>query len=195
MVCNMRKQNFGTIGAVKSLFNLFEQSSNKDAVVGELLQDVGIGVAAKVADSASSFVGADTNIGSLIEAKTQQVRNPHMEVLFKGVDNRNFEFTFNFKPRSLAEANMVHVIMKVFKKHAHPQVSDGGRFLTHPSEFEITYFRGRGENTFLNRIARCVLKGISIDYSAAGVLSMFEDPSYNFNERGLGRGHHPLISV
>lgn len=173
---------FGVPSAVKSFFDLFDKEK-RSAAIGELIQDVGIGGITKLVDAAGSIVGSNTNISSVIEAKTQQVRNPHMEVLFKGVDNRNFDFTFNFKPRSLEEANMVHVIMKVFKKHAHPHLSDGGRFLTHPSEFEITYFTGRSENTYLNRIARCVLKNISVDYTAAGVLSTFERPFDDFNTR------------
>jgi len=168
------QDSLSTASTIRSFFNLFNDSSDKTAIISDLAEDIGVSTLSKLADSALGTIGLNPNIGSAIESKTHKVRNPHMEVLFKAVNNRSFNFTFNFKPRSRDESIMVHNIIKTFKKHALPKVSTGDKFLTHPSEFEITYFSNRSENRFLNRIARCVLTNIEIDYSAAGVFSTFD---------------------
>ena len=102
--------------------------------------------------------------------------NPYMEVLFAGVNLRQFTYNFTFMPRNEDETEDVRKIIQLFKFHAAPELRGNNLFLGLPSEFDIHYMyqpaQGDAyENGFYNKIATCVLKGVNVDYTPGGVRS------------------------
>ena len=73
-----------------------------------------------------------------------------------------------FTPKNPKEVEEVYNIIKTFKFHMLPEFpSDNrfGRYFVVPAEFDIFYmFRGE-ENQWINKIARCVLTSMSINYA------------------------------
>lgn len=117
------------------------------------------------------------NIGNFLQANFRNLRNPHMEFLFKGVNQRTFSFEFTFTPRSEDEAERIREILKIFKIHSMPRIRDNvaGVFQEYPSEFDIKFISKGQENEFINKISTCQLTNLSVNYTAAGVNSMHRD--------------------
>ena len=111
-----------------------------------------------------------------------QADNPFMEVLFDKMAMRSFTYNFTFAPKNKKERDDVQKIIALFRFHMAPELQgQAARFLTLPSEFDIHYmFQSQdgqaSENDYYNKIATCVLKDCSIDYTPGGVKS-FDDGS------------------
>ena len=77
-------------------------------------------------------------------------------------------FKYKFLPRSAKEADNVRNIVKEFKLHMHPELSNGGLFYIYPSTFDIAYYHRGKENTNFHKISTCVLEDLSVDYGGQG---------------------------
>jgi hypothetical protein len=96
-----------------------------------------------------------------------KVTTPRMELMFKGIGRREFSFEFSFLPKSEPEAIVVEEIIHKFKYHMASNFSTGGegvRKMDIPDHFRIKYMYHNRENTHLNKISTCVLKGLDVDY-------------------------------
>lgn len=92
--------------------------------------------------------------------------NPYKQQYFEHMEFRNFDFQYNFFPKSAAEAESVRQIIRLFKFHMHPHVAAGGGFLIYPSEFDIVYNYGEAENGYLHKIATSVLTEVKVRYGS-----------------------------
>lgn len=110
--------------------------------------------------------------------------NPQVQVLFKAVELRTFQFEFLFTPYSQEEAANVRDIIKAFKFHAAPEIgkptgSDNpgnAIFFVVPSSFLIDYQFNGESNESINKIGECVLETVTVDYATNGWVT-FEDGS------------------
>jgi len=117
---------------------------------------VGLGEAVGLGDVS----GAITKISGFAE-------NPFSEVVFEKVNHRQFNYTFNLQARNKNEVEDIDKIIKLFKFHMHPELENdisGGRYFKVPSEFEIHYAYQGQVNNYLNKISRCVLTDVVVDY-------------------------------
>ena len=111
-----------------------------------------------------------------------QAMNPYMEVIFDNMAMRNFTYNFTFAPKNAQERDDVQDIIKLFRYHMAPELKGAQhRFLTLPSTFDIHYMYQHSkdyasENNFYSKIATCVLKDCSVNYTPNGVKS-FQDGS------------------
>ena len=134
-----------------------------------------------VVDSLLGFAGVNSNIDTAIQAKARIAPNPRKQLLFREPVSRKFEFAFNFSPRNEEESVLAYSIIKTFKKHAYPTLNrtvGHGAFYTFPAEFEIQYqtLDDKGElveNDWINRIGRCALREINVDYASSGSFTTF----------------------
>jgi len=102
--------------------------------------------------------------------------NPHEEQFFEKPQFRSFDYSFEFWPKNKKEMEAVQKIIFLFKYHMHPRLDkgSGGRLFKVPSEFEIQYAHLGRQNTYLNRIARCILKDMTVNYGPEEQFSTFE---------------------
>tara|TARA_R110002096_G_scaffold7563_5_gene32590 strand:+ start:2445 stop:3764 length:1320 start_codon:yes stop_codon:yes gene_type:complete len=133
-------------------------------------------------DSAASVLGTNLNAEAAFDQATGLVINPRMQSTFQGVNIRGFDFTFSFAPKNQKEAVEVSKIIRAFRKKAHPSLASGGTVLNLPDEFEIRYYKvfNNGvvaENLFLNKLGRCALQAINVDYTPNGINATFPDGS------------------
>ena len=164
--------NFEIAKAVESLTNFdFEGLGGlaKRAVAG-------------VIDDAASIAGVAANAEAALTQVSGLAINPRMQQTFQGVNARGFDFTFSFAPKNQKEAVEVSKIIRAFRKKAHPSLAVGGTFLNLPDEFEIRYYKvfNNGvvaENLFLNKLGRCALTAINVDYTPNGINATFPDGS------------------
>ena len=88
---------------------------------------------------------------------------------------------FRLHRRTKKEAVEVSKIIRAFRKLSHPSISHGA-FLNVPDEFEVRYYKvfNNGvvaENLFLNKIGRCALTAVNVDYTPNGINATFPDGS------------------
>ena len=105
-----------------------------------------------------------TNVKNLLSARTGTALNPFKEVIFESVDFRTFSFKYKFFPKSDTESRSIKEIIKLFKFHMHPEMSDGNLFFINPSEFNIAYHFEGGPNAYFHKFAPCVLTEMDVNY-------------------------------
>lgn len=121
------------------------------------------------------------NLPELALKQIGQAINPQLQVLFKGIGFRTFQFEFVFTPYSQEESLKVKEIIKKFKYHAAPEIKPNrvfsqGVFLDVPDIFGIEFFYKGSQNSNVHRIGKCVLENINVDYAPNG-WSTFNDGS------------------
>jgi len=145
---------------------------------GDFLMNAGKSVLMGVRDVVMNLAGTIPNAGDVAAAtskKTGTAKNPNMELVFKSVPFRKFEYTFEFSPRNQKEVDSINKILKLFRFHMQPGLQGGSSaFFEVPSEFELTYMYIDKQNKYIPKIARCVLTDMTIDQSPEGVFTTFK---------------------
>ena len=101
------------------------------------------------------------------EAKAGAIISDRLELAFKGINKRQFQYTFKMIPRSQAEADEIRKIIFSFKQNMLPEFVGGnrqGRRLRVPNTFDIQYMYKLHSNEYLHHISTCVLETMSVQY-------------------------------
>ena len=115
-------------------------------------------------------LGALPGFGGLREVQgmqTGEIISDRLELAFKGVSKRSFQYTFKMIPKSKAEADEIRNIIFMFKSNMLPEFSSGseqGRRMIVPNTFDIRYMYQNIDNDYLHRIGTCVLENMSVSY-------------------------------
>ena len=100
-------------------------------------------------------------------AKAGAIISDRMELAFKGINKRQFQYTFKMIPRSKREADEIRNIIFTFKQNMLPEFVGGnrqGRRLRVPNTFDIQYMYKGNQNEYLHHISTCVLETMSVQY-------------------------------
>lgn len=114
------------------------------------------------------------DLQSMISASSKTSLNPFRETVFESVDFRSFAFKYKFLPKNKQESEAVRQIIKLFKYHMHPEVSNQKLFFIYPSEFQITYYYGSDKNMYFHQFAPCLLESMEVSYGGEQFAS-FDD--------------------
>ena len=101
------------------------------------------------------------------EMRSGVILSDRMELAFKGIDKRKFEYEFKMIPKSEKEAQAIRNIIFAFKSAMMPEFEGGnlsGRKLIVPNTFDIEYMWNGNQNQFINKISECVLTNMSVSY-------------------------------
>ena len=129
-------------------------------------------------DIAAYFAGQAVGNTSLFTRGTGKVLNPNLELLFGGPQLRQFNYNFRFTPREAREAREVKGIIKFLKKNMAPIRMDGKLFLKTPNVFKLKYiFKNGRQHPFLNKIKRCALMNMQVNYTPDGSYMTYDDGS------------------
>jgi hypothetical protein len=149
---------------------------------GEALKDSTVANALKTAlvGQAVNIFGANVDLDSITSRTTGQVLNPNLELLFKGVILRQFNYNFTLTPRSREEGLAVKGIINTFKKRmaAKSTASSGagaGLFIKAPDVFQLKFKQGGGDHPFLYKIKQCALTNMNVTYDSAGAYATYTD--------------------
>jgi hypothetical protein len=128
-----------------------------------------VGTAAGLAAMDTLAPGA----AAIAQISAGRIQSSKMELLFKGVGRRSFNYTFSFIPKSAKESKSVDEIIYELKKAMLPEYTTGmagqnsDRTLTIPTTFGIEYYftdGGGKRNNFLNKISTCYLTDLQVKY-------------------------------
>jgi hypothetical protein len=115
----------------------------------------------------SAFLGGAGKLGLNYAG---YVFNPQQQLLFEGIDFREYQMSFTFTPYSKQEAETVKKIIELFKFHAAPQIVTGGAgmFFVPPSTFDLDFLFNGQKNPNINKVAESVITGIDVNYAPNG---------------------------
>jgi hypothetical protein len=101
------------------------------------------------------------------EMREGEIITDRLELAFKGINKRNFQYTFKMIPKSQREAEEIRKIVFAFKANMLPEFKGGdrsGRRLIVPNTFDIEYMYNGSTNQYLHHVSTCVLENMSITY-------------------------------
>ena len=96
-----------------------------------------------------------------------EIITDRMELAFKGINKRKFQFAFKFIPKNKKEADEVRNIIFAFRSNMAPEFVGGnraGRKMRVPNTFDIQYMYDGNENQYLQKISTCVLEQCDVVY-------------------------------
>jgi hypothetical protein len=96
--------------------------------------------------------------------------NPQQQLLFDGIDFREYQMAFTFTPYSQQEADDVKKIIQLFRAHAAPRIITGGAgmFFVPPSTFDLQFFLNGIENKNISKVAESVITSVDVNYAPNG---------------------------
>lgn len=151
-------------GALNALKDPKLADAVKKALVGEAVNVFGGNIAAN----------------SIIGRTTGQVLNPNLELLFKGVILREFNYSFSLTPRDANESLQIKQIINLLKRSmaAKSSASSGagaGAFIQAPDVFQPKFMQGPGAHPFLYTIRQSALVGMNVNYVGTGSYATYSD--------------------
>jgi hypothetical protein len=102
--------------------------------------------------------------------KAGYVFNPQKQMLFQGIEFREFNLSFTFTPYSQREAEDVNKIIKMFRMWSAPKTAaaGAGMFFVPPALFGVEFqFQGK-INPNLPKLERCVVESVDVNYAPNG---------------------------
>lgn len=101
----------------------------------------------------TGIVANGANLTGVLQQAFGQIPNPQMQLIYKGINLREFQFEFIFTPISAREAASVEKIIQTFVYYSLPQLSKAtnGQFLIPPQIFKIK-FAYTGGSVVLNAV-------------------------------------------
>lgn len=136
--------------------------------ISSIINSIGQSVAGGLAGLADS--AGVSGAGTALKLATKKTANPRNEFLFDGVNNRAFNFSWKFIPRTEREAIKLNMILEKMKLYMYPELdqSTNGNYYIFPGIFDITFMTKFEENNWLFRTSSCALTNLIINYTGAG---------------------------
>ena len=122
--------------------------------------------ARQILGAIGSIIPGTQGLEEVAGMATGQIIADRMELVFKGLPKRGFQYTFKMIPKSEQEAEEIRKIVFTFKANMLPEVREGpaGRGMIGPNTFDIRYMYMNRDNDFLHKISTCVLESMNVTY-------------------------------
>lgn len=161
--------------------------------IGNSFDQVGPMLASKVVQGIIGKITGEQLSDNDVFGGTQGViLNPNVELLFGGIDLRNFTLNYKLVPRNKPEADNVKQIVKIFKKAMLPSFSSdtslqafgasveiGGQnisnnFIQVPSVCKVSFMRGSELNKDVTQYKICAITQVDVNYTPDGAYATLE---------------------
>jgi hypothetical protein len=120
--------------------------------------------------------GGIENIGTGLMQNEGIAINPHMAVVFQGVDFRTHSFQYKFIAKNQEESDRLKELINVMKENMLPEYKFGteraGFAFKYPNEFTIEF--SSKLSPYLFDIGTSVMTGLSVNYNGEGIPTFFE---------------------
>ena len=135
------------------------------------------------------------DLGTLVGNRFKQVPNPQLQLLYKGIGLREFQFEFRFTPISAKEAEDVDKILQTFTYYSVPKLLGpvSHQYLQPPQLFDIK-FLFMGGNDLLSAIAGFfgnLGSNILTSQLSAGLFGSPPQPDIGSNTAKIMEIYHP----
>ena len=122
--------------------------------------------ARQILGAIGSIIPGTQGLEEVAGMATGQIIADRMELAFKGLPKRGFQYTFKMIPKSEQEAEEIRKIVFTFKANMLPEIREGtaGRGMIVPNTFDIRYMYMNRDNDFLHKISTCALESMNVTY-------------------------------
>jgi len=153
----------------------FYTSGFDTANLGAALQQAGKGIIGASAFLTGGLMGG---VGAALQRRTGIAPSAMTEMIFNGIDYREFSFTFKFTPRSKMESDTVNKMVNQFKMAMLPERYGTGSIAAYkvPFEFVIRFMKGTSINPYLEQIGLCACTGVEVDLGDKFSTHPYGDP-------------------
>lgn len=134
------------------------------------------GIAKKVGGTVAGLLALGGTTGGVISGisvASGKTVNPHMAVVYQGVNFRTHAFSYKFIARNSTESDLIRRLINTFKYHMHPSYVPGNLAFNYPDEFEIEF--ADSVSPYLYQIGTCVLTSMNVNYNGEAMPLFFED--------------------
>jgi len=113
---------------------------------------------------------ADEVLGGLAGRVTGEIPNPHPTVFFKGLELRQFTWTWKLVPRSVEEAATLKAMIVLMKQRILPEKA--GSFLKYPSLLKPSVLP---DSSVYGNFMKSAIRTFAVNYTAEGTSAFFVD--------------------
>jgi len=137
------------------------------------LKDAAAALGTDIISGIAALIPGIGDVKGALSKVTGKATNPNIEMVFRSVPMRSFDFVFEFAPKNRKELENMYKIIEIFKFHMHPAIDGLGNDFIVPDEFQITYMYLEHRNQYIPRVSRCVLTNLDIQHGDEGNFSTF----------------------
>jgi len=150
--------------------------SAKDVLLSQQTTDDAVDALTKMMLGTAGAIPGAQGAREVYEMQKGFIMTNRMELAFKGLPKRGFQYTFKMIPKSEQEAEEVRNIVTAFKMNMLPEAEGTtddekktytGKRLKMPNTFDIKYMYVGRENQYLNKISTCVLENMNVTYGGS----------------------------
>jgi len=147
-----------------------------------------------------SITGDSITADDIFSSTSGAILNPNVELLFGGVDLRNFSLTYKLVPRNDTETVIINDIIKRFKRAMLPTTNPGeimgfnsngdnaginNGFIGLPDLCQVVFMQGAGMHPVLPKFKMCAITDVSVNYTPDGSYATYGDGQPVAIELGL----------
>ena len=179
LATGLMKEPGDTLGKVQNIIDALLKGGNFDDLglgSGEEMQGA---IRSSLAGLAVGQFGSVTP-NAVMSRGMGKILNSNKELLFDGVNLREFKFDFTFTPRNSKEGEVAMKIIRNLKMAMAPKKGEtnsgsGGILINSPNLFLLQYLQGGTQHPFLNSFKPCALTSFSVNYTGAGTYATYAD--------------------
>lgn len=135
----------------------------------------------------SKITGEQIGNNEIFAATRGVVLNPNVELLFSGIDLRNFSLNYKLVPRNAEEAGEIKNIINCFRKAMLPTFAQSGdipfsseealqnNFIRVPNVCRVSFMKGGGLNEFVPQYKMCAITEVDVNYTPDGTYATYGD--------------------
>lgn len=142
-----------------------------------------------VIETISKITGESLEPNDVFGSTRGVILNPNVELLFGGIDLRNFSLNYKLVPRNQPEADNIRQIVNIFRKAMLPSFSNGKElplgaaitsqqniatnFIQVPSVCRVSFMKGGKLNTYVPQYKMCAITQVDINYTPDGTYATY----------------------
>lgn len=175
-VTNLIKQRFTTAASNLTSGDTDTQMDEAAKLAGTAAPAAIAGLGALGAGAIGAALGLGVNTDQVINGVLLDqgiAINPHMAVLFKGVDFRTHDFNYRFIARGTQESYDIQYLIDTLRYYMHPNYIAGTLAFDYPEEFQIAF--GDKVAPFMYSFQPCVLTSFGVNYNGENTPIFFEE--------------------
>jgi len=140
-------------------------------------QDLGTQDSAPAMKGMGAYIGRNAvaqfsqELGAIFSLLSSNVPNPYSTLLFKNVEQRNFDFSYTFSPTSNDESRELRRLINSLRYLSLPR--EDGYFLEFPHEFELSFVG----TDYLFAMSRGYITDLQASYGSSGGIAFFDETS------------------
>ena len=181
---NIGRDALATAGSGDIMEGLANLGNLGSTALGQLIPNIGN----KVIESAiGKITGEQIGANEIFSSTRGVILNPNVELLFGGIDLRNFSLNYKLVPRNDTEAGIIKQIVDTFRKAMLPNFADGdeltfsgaeniqNNFIKVPNVCKVSFMKGGGRNEFVPQYKMCAITQVDVNYTPDGTYATYGD--------------------